>query len=195
MLLVQLKNAGIIKKMNIAIIPARGSKELRKILKHSWKTILLVDRISIKIKIFDKVIVSTDNDEIGLISRQYGALTPFERPSSISDDFTTTSSVIRHAINDIDPSNNKINSVCCIYATAPFITAEDIKRGFSEFKSGNWDYVFSATEFASNIFRAFEILDNGGLRMFSPENFLKRTQDLPTFLMSLVLLGFSRNME
>ena len=169
--------------MNIAIIPARGGS--KRIKGKNIKTFCGKPMIAwsiesaLKSKIFDKVIVSTDNDEIGLISRQYGALTPFERPSSISDDFTTTSSVIRHAINDIDPSNNKINSVCCIYATAPFITAEDIKRGFSEFKSGNWDYVFSATEFASNIFRAFEILDNGGLRMFSPENFLKRTQDLP----------------
>ena len=46
-------------------------------------------------------------------------------------------------------------------------------------ESGNWDYAFSATDFAAPIFRAFKQVTEGGIEMFFPEHFGTRSQDLP----------------
>ena len=76
--------------MNVAIIPARkGSKRLpRKNIKHFCGKPIIAYSIeaALKSKIFDMVLVSTDSEEIASIARQYGADTPFIRPSKISDD-------------------------------------------------------------------------------------------------------------
>ena len=169
--------------MKIAIIPARaGSKRIKKKnikFFHGKPMIAWSIQAAIDSKVFDKVIVSTDHKDIAKIAREYGAETPFLRPEEISDDFTVTSTVIKHAINNINLKKEDIESVCCIYATSPFITPEDIKNGLIKLERGNWDYVFSATEYPSSIFRAFKILENNSIEMFDPNNFLKRSQDLP----------------
>jgi pseudaminic acid cytidylyltransferase len=72
--------------------------------------------------------------------------------------------------------------VCCIYATAPFVEPDDLRRGLSALESGAWRYAFSATEFPAPIFRAFRPLSGGGVQMFFPEHMATRSQDLPAAL-------------
>jgi N-acylneuraminate cytidylyltransferase len=72
--------------------------------------------------------------------------------------------------------------VCCIYATAPFVQVDDLKRGWDALKSGDWDYAFTVTDFAAPIFRAFKETEAGGIEMFYPEHFATRSQDLPVAL-------------
>ena len=111
--------------MNIAIIPARGgSKRLpRKNIKEfngkpliAWSII-----VALNSKIFDKVIVSTDDEEIAEISKRYGAEVPFIRPKSLSGDFAPTRDVVLHLIDWFNQKQILVKSICCIYATAPFI--------------------------------------------------------------------------
>ncbi len=136
-------------------------------------------KIALESKIFDKVIVSTDDDEIADISRKYGAETPFVRPRDISDDHTVTTAVMKHAIESIDHEINDISAVCCIYATSPFLIKNDLKKGLDIFNTQKWDYVFSASEFQSSIFRAFEVRKNSQIDMFDSNNYHKRSQDFP----------------
>jgi N-acylneuraminate cytidylyltransferase len=75
-----------------------------------------------------------------------------------------------------------VSAVCCIYATAPFVQVDDLKRGLLALESGDWAYAFSVTEFATPIFRAFHQLPEGGIQMFFPEHFSTRSQDLPSAL-------------
>jgi N-acylneuraminate cytidylyltransferase len=130
-----------------------------------------------KSEIFDHVYVSTEDKEIIEISMKYGAEIIY-RPENLSEDYTPTIPVIRHAIKWMSDNDLNTKAVCCIYATAPFIKKEDLIRGYETFKEDKWNFVFSATKFSYPIQRAFMKLETGGVKMFKPKHFQSRSQDL-----------------
>ena len=170
--------------MNVAIIPARGgSKRIprKNILHFCGKPIIAYSiEVAISSGLFDKVIVSTDDEEIANVAKEYGAEVPFVRSADLSDDFTGTHEVIGHAVEFLIDSGINIEYACCIYATAPLILQEDLIKAFELLKEGKWESVFAATEFSYPIFRSFQFNKNGGLEMFYPEHYPTRSQDLPT---------------
>jgi pseudaminic acid cytidylyltransferase len=133
-------------------------------------------------QLFDRVIVSTDDDEIASIASASGAEVPFRRPASLSDDRTGTTEVIAHSTRWALDQGWSVDAVCCIYATAPFVDAGDLARGWQMLAAAGWQYVFAATEFPAPIFRSFKQHDDGGIEMFFPEHFHARSQDLPLAL-------------
>jgi pseudaminic acid cytidylyltransferase len=169
--------------MMLAVIPARGgSKRIpRKNVREFFGKPMIAWSIAAAraSDVFDHIIVSTDDAEIADVARRHGADVPFVRPDSLSDDHADTISVIAHAVEWAVQQGWNLRAVCCIYATAPFIHPSDIRKGFDALESGSWRYCFSATEFAAPIFRSFKKSDAGGIEMFFPENFSKRSQDLP----------------
>lgn len=132
--------------------------------------------------LFDRIIVSTDDIEIAEVARNCGAEVPFMRPENLADDFSGTIPVIAHATQWALNQGMTLDAVCCIYATAPFIRVDDLKRGWEALTSGDYDYAFTVTEFAAPIFRSFRQTSEGGLEMFFPEHFDTRSQDLPVAL-------------
>lgn len=170
--------------MNVAIIPARGgSKRLprKNILPFCGKPMIAhsIEK-AFASKLFNRVIVSTDDKEIAKISKEYGAEVPFMRSAELSNEFVGTHEVIGDAVNFLVNSGVDVKYVCCIYATAPLILLEDLKKGFQLLVRENWETVFAATEFSYPIFRSFQYNKNGGLEMFFPEHYPTRSQDLPT---------------
>lgn len=127
---------------------------------------------------FDKVIVSTDDAEIAEVARTNGAAVPFMRPAELSDDHTGTIPVIAHAIEWMNLHVAPVKLVCCIYATAPFITPGDIQRGQRILAETGCDYAFSVTSYAFPIQRAIRITLENRVEMFNPEHFNTRSQDL-----------------
>ena len=119
--------------MKIAIIPARGgSKRIpRKNIKvfHGKPMIAYSIEAAQKSGCFDRIIVSTDDQEIADTALKYGAEVPFLRPADIADDYATTMDVMEHAIQYLAKENISPEFVCCIYATAPYILADDLSRG------------------------------------------------------------------
>jgi len=172
--------------MNIAIIPARGgSKRIpRKNIKlFCGKPMIAWSIDAAKASgLFYKVIVSTDDSEIAEVARQWGAETPFMRPEELANDHAGTTPVIAHATQWALDQGFNVAAACCIYATAPFIQAEDIRRGWEDLNTGNCDFAFAVTDFAAPIFRSFEQMAEGGIRMFFPAHFATRSQDLPRAL-------------
>ena len=168
--------------MKVCIIPARGGS--KRIPKKNIKDFCGKPMISwtinaaINSQCFDKIIVSTDSEEIASISKKYGAEVPFLRPKKISDDHTGTIPVISHAINFINNNIGAVNYACCIYATAPFVEPSFITKGLEKIQQLNANYCFSATSFPFPIQRAIKIKSNGRSEMFYPENFNIRSQDL-----------------
>ncbi len=168
--------------MNICIIPARGgSKRIpRKNVKLFCGRPMLAWSIetALKSECFGQVIVSTDSEEIATVARHYGATVPFMRPVELSDDYTGTIPVIRHAIEWFQDEGIVFDQVCCLYATAPFVRVEDLRNGMEQLVTSAADYVFSVTGFDFPIQRAVRITGKGRVEMFYPEYFNSRSQDL-----------------
>jgi len=169
--------------MKIAVIPARGGS--KRIPRKNIKDFCGKPMIAWSIEaakssgLFERVIVSTDDAEIAEVARQWGAEVPFMRPAELSNDFAATTEVIAHATQWALDQGFDVAAVCCIYATAPFVQTDDLKRGWDALNSGNWDYAFTVTDFAAPIFRSFKQTAEGGIEMFFPEHFATRSQDLP----------------
>lgn len=169
--------------MKIAIIPARGgSKRIpRKNIKSFYGKPMIAWSIEAaqKTQLFDRILVSTDDMEIAEVAKAWGAEVPFMRPKKLSDDHTGTTAVIAHAINWLHERGQMTSAACCIYATAPFVQAEDIKSALRKLEREGWQYVFPATTFDFPIFRAIEMQADGAIKMFFPEHFTTRSQDFP----------------
>jgi N-acylneuraminate cytidylyltransferase len=172
--------------MNIAIIPARGgSKRIpRKNIKEFCGKPMIAWSIEAakKANLFDRIIVSTDDEEIADVANRWGAEVPFMRPEELSNDFAGTTEVITHATKWAQDQGWPLEAVCCIYATAPFVRQNDLQRGLNALRSGPWAYAFTAAEFAAPVFRSFKQVESGGIEMFFPEHFSTRSQDLPEAL-------------
>lgn len=169
--------------MNIAIIPARGGSRRipGKNIKHfAGKPIIAYSIEAAKVSgIFDRIIVSTDSDEIAKVAIAHGAEIPFIRPKELSDDHTPTAPVIAHAIHWFRDRGYSPELACCIYATAPFVKPEFIKEGYDTIVKHNVTSVFSVTTYSFPILRSLRITNKGTLAMFWPEHELTRSQDLP----------------
>lgn len=168
--------------MKLAVIPARGGS--KRILRKNIKPFCGKPMIAWSIEAarrsgcFDRIVVSTDDDEIAAIARDLGAEIPFMRPAELSDDHAGTIPVVAHAIRHIQEHDDLPLVVCCIYATAPFVRVRDLQRGGELLGQADCDYVFSVTTYAFPIQRALRIKENGRVEMFHPEHFDTRSQDL-----------------
>jgi len=167
--------------MNICIIPARsGSKRIKnKNIKSFYGKPIIAWSIELAIasKIFDKIIVSTDDKKIANIAKRYGAEVPFLRPKKLSNDHTETVPVIAHAIEWISKNFIKPTYVCCVYATAPFLEKDDLKKGLKILIKSDSQYTFSATNYSYPIQRSFKI-NKKRIEMFYPKHYNSRSQDL-----------------
>jgi len=172
----------MVKKNAIAIIPARGgSKRIpRKNIKefHGKPLISYSIKAALDSNLFDKVIVSTDDEEIAAIAKHYGAEIPFIRPKELADDFTGTFAVVDHALDYLESIGEVYDYVCTIYATAPLLQSKYLVKGYEKLKNSNAIYAFSCTSMPFPIQRTFKITDEGRSEMFWPENFMTRSQDL-----------------
>lgn len=172
--------------MKIAVIPARGGS--KRIPRKNIKPFCGKPMIAWSIEaakssgLFEHIIVSTDDVEIAEVAKQWGAEVPFMRTEELSNDHVGTTPVIAHATQWALDQGFDVAAVCCIYATAPFVQINDLKRGWDAMNSGDWNYAFTVTDFAAPIFRSFKQTAEGGVEMFFPEYFVTRSQDLPTAL-------------
>ncbi|WP_122665815.1 pseudaminic acid cytidylyltransferase [Pseudomonas viridiflava] len=168
--------------MKLAVIPARGgSKRIaRKNIKMFCGKPMIAWSIEAALQsgCFDRVVVSTDDAEIAEVARKYGATTPFVRPAALSDDYTGTIPVIAHAVQWHLDVGMTVTHVCCVYATAPFVRAEDLLAGLSVLDQVGSDYAFSVTSYPFPIQRAIRLNEASRVSMFNPEHFNTRSQDL-----------------
>lgn len=168
--------------MRLAVIPARGGskriprKNVRPFFGRpmiAWS--ILAAQAS---KCFDRIIVSTDDEEISQIAISEGCDVPFIRPPELSDDHAGTVPVIAHAVEWALENGIQANHICCIYATAPFVDPVDIRRGAEVLDREVCDYVFPVASYEATIQRAIRINGEGKAEMFYPEHYTTRSQDL-----------------
>lgn len=166
---------------NIAVIPARGgSKRIpRKNIKEFYGKPLIAYSIeaAIESQCFDRVILSTDDDEIAEIGLKIGAEVPFIRDKKLADDYEGTVAVIQDVLHRL--ADDSIDYACLIYATAPLMEPEYIRLGLDMLKdSNNAQYAFSVTSYPFPIQRAITLSEKGQVNMIDPQMLNVRSQDL-----------------
>ena len=169
--------------MKICLIPARGGS--KRIPRKNIRSFCGKPMIAWSIAAahasgcFDQVLVSTDDEEIADVARVHGALVPFLRPAHLADDHADTKDVMAHVVGWIENQDMQCDALCCLYATAPFVQAEDLQRSLQLLNDSRPEtVVFAATSFPFPIQRAIHLDADGYSAMFQPECFASRSQDL-----------------
>lgn len=169
--------------MKIAIIPARGgSKRIpRKNIRNFAGEPMIFYAIDAakQARLFDHIVVSTDDDEITDIARGLGAEVPFRRPAELADDHMPTVPVIAHAVDACRNLGWDVGAVCCIYPAVPLIDPADIGSAYDLLEAGDGEgYVFPVTPFPSPVQRALRLNAQGTISSFFAGHITTRTQDL-----------------
>lgn len=166
--------------MTVCVIPARGgSKRIpRKNIRDFCGKPMLCWSIEAALSsgVFDRIIISTDDDEIADVATAAGAEAPFRRPAELADDHATTIAVIVHALDWLEARGDTPKALCCLYATAPFAQAQDIRDGLTRLSDADW--VIPVTTYAHPIQRALRQNHAGELAMLDPTLYATRSQDL-----------------
>lgn len=171
--------------MKVAVITARGgSKRIpRKNIRPFWGKPIMAYGIeaAINSKLFDEVMVSTDDEEIEMIGREYGAAIPFLRSKAASNDQATTADALLDVVESYAKIGRAIDVICCIYPTAPFIVADTIRSSYKVFIEGGFDSVFPIVRFDFPVWRSLSF-DGRLVKPIWPEQYQKRSQDIePAF--------------
>jgi N-acylneuraminate cytidylyltransferase len=166
----------------VCIIPARGgSKRIprKNIRMFAGKPIIAYSILAaLETGLFDRVIVSTDDEEIAEVAKCHGAEIPFLRPKSLADDFTGTNAVVKHAIQWFIDQGIPVEYACCIYATAPFVVSRYLKEAYAKLSASEKSFAFSVTSFPFPVQRALRITKDGSVEALYPEYIFHRSQDL-----------------
>lgn len=166
----------------IAVIPARGGSKripLKNIREFNGKPLISYSvSAALESGLFDSVVVSTDDERIAAVAKKCGAQVPFLRDKKLADDFTGTFAVVKDAYLKLKDSFTSIDTVCCIYATAPLLKAEHLCKAYELMCSSKAKSVVSICEFPFPIQRAFVRDKNGALSYREPEFAPMRSQDL-----------------
>ncbi|MDP2831869.1 MAG: pseudaminic acid cytidylyltransferase [Pseudomonadota bacterium] len=168
--------------MKLCVIPARGgSKRIprKNIRLFAGRPIIAWSiQAALETGLFDRVMVSTDDQEIAEVARAHGAEIPFLRPRELADDHTGTNAVTQQAIRWHNEQGMPVEIACCLYATAPFVQAGDLRAGHDRLLDSGKSFVFSVTSFPFPIQRALRLNERGEVEAMYPEYRATRSQDL-----------------
>ncbi len=165
----------------LALITARGgSKRIpRKNIKEFCGKPILAYSIEAALQsgVFDEVMVSTEDEEIAEVAKACGALVPFFRSNKNADDFSTTRDVVLEVIGEYEKQGKTFEEICCIYPTAPFLTAENLREAMEKLESTGADSVLPVVRYDFPPQRAVAVRE-GFVAFLHPEHMLTRSQDL-----------------
>lgn len=165
----------------IAIITARGGSKripMKNIKEFCGKPILAYSiEAALQSGMFDRVMVSTDDREIARIAEQYGAEVPFYRSEQTANDYATTNDVLLEVLEEFEKRGESYDLACCIYPTAPFVTAEKLKGAVDRLLKSDADTLIPVVAFSYPPQRAM-IVKEGRLVFEYPQYLDSRSQDL-----------------
>jgi CMP-N-acetylneuraminic acid synthetase len=131
----------------------------------------------------DKIIVSTDTEEIAAVARNSGAEVPFLRPENLADDKTPTIDVLIHLIEALNLTKADFDAVCLLQPTVPFRTNTLLQNCIDKYIQNNLDSLVTVKQVPShfNPHWTFETTKDQLLKISTGEDkLITRRQDLPT---------------
>ena len=174
-------------KSVLAIIPARGgSKGLpgKNIKELCGKPLVAWSIEQAKAcSSINRVVMSTDDDQIAEVAKKYGAEVPFMRPAELASDTASTIDVIFHALDWLEKYEDYQPAyILLLQPTSPLRTAEDIEGAIQTFKDKSARAVVSVCETDHHPWWSNRLPDDGNMKNFlRPDVLNKRRQDLPVF--------------
>lgn len=168
---------------NLAIIPARGgSKRIprKNIRPFLGKPIISYSiQVALESHLFDEVMVSTDEEEIARIAKEYGAQVPFMRSNETANDYAILADVLNEVLGKYADLGRKFDNVCCILATAPLTGTKHLIDGYNKLiSSTELMSVYPVVAFSYPIQRCLQMDTEGVVSMHWPEYMTTRSQDL-----------------
>lgn len=148
-------------------------------------------KLALDAGVFERIVVSTDSEEIAALAKSTGAEVPFLRSSKLSDDFTTTSQVIQDVLEKVSGLNT-FEFTCCIYPVTPLLKTKHLRAALSKLESSDAEYVLAGIVDRTSIYRHFQIGTQGKIDFIFPEFLETRTQDLPKTLADAGQFYFGR---
>ena len=168
---------------NLCIIPARGGS--KRIPRKNVKPFLGKPMLAYSIEaakntgLFDEIMVSTDDDEIADVAKQYGAKVPFMRSAETASDYATTNDVLREVLHKYCELGQEFDNFCCFYATAPLVQSKDVVVAFERLLNSSFTLVYPVVQFSYPIWRCLDLKEDGTMTRHWPEFENSRSQDLP----------------
>lgn len=171
-------------KKRVAIITARGgSKRIprKNVKEFLGKPILLYSiEAALTSGIFDEVMVSTEDKEIAELALAAGAKVPFFRSEDTANDYATTTDVVLEVLDAYKQTGVEFEYACCIYPTAPFVTAGCLREVMTTLEEKQADSLIPVVRFGFPPQRGV-IIKEGKLEFKWPEHMFTRSQDLEPF--------------
>jgi pseudaminic acid cytidylyltransferase len=135
----------------LCVIPARGgSKRLeRKNVRELDGKPLLAYSIEAarNSDVFDKTIVSTEDDEIASVAKNHGATVPFTRPEELATDTAQVVDVLDHVLKQYEARDEEITELGVLFPTAPLRTAKDVRNAYEKFTAHDASFLMSVTDY------------------------------------------------
>lgn len=169
---------------NICIIPARGgSKRLPRkniLLLNGKPMIAYTIEAAINCGLFNKVCVSTEDEEIKEIALKYSAEVPYTRPQSLATDGSTVLDVCLDMLSHFEKEGVHFDSLCCLYATAALRTSDDIVNSYNVLKKG-FTSVMAVSDFSFSPHQAMVLTEDNRAKLYWEDLGLKKSQEVPDF--------------
>lgn len=168
---------------SLAIIPARGgSKRLKKknIIDFDGRPIISYTiEAAVKSNCFDRIVISTDDDEIFKISSEYHDDVVI-RPSELATDESRIVDVCDEFLRSEIIKGKHYNILTVLYPTAPMRTSKDIKKVFEKISKNQFTSSIAVTTFSLPVHQAL-ILDKDKCKMVFPDKFFLRNNEVPKY--------------
>lgn len=126
---------------------------------------------------FEQVMVSTDDERIAAIARKEGAEVPFLRSGHTAGDYATTNDVLLEVLREYEKRGEAFQTACCLYPTAPFVTAERLREAVKMLLESDADTLIPVVSFSYPPKRAM-LIREGRLVFEYPQYLDSRSQDL-----------------
>lgn len=165
----------------VVLIPARGGS--RRITRKNVRPFLGVPAIQRVIQtiteagIAQRIVVSTDDEEVARLSGEAGADVPGPRPAGLADDYTTTLEVVRHAIESWLESYSESNPLWVVYPTALLLVPSVLRAADERYRDSVPNFLYSVLRYPHPVERRLAMSEDGRVHPVQPEYTATRTQD------------------
>jgi len=172
------------KRRVLAIMPARGgSKRIprKNVVDFEGMPMLSYPlHAALRSSLFDRIHVSTDDDEVATIAAALGADTEPRRPASLADDHTPILPVVRWVLQQMHAQGEQYDDVFVLFPCSPFLQAEDLRKGYQAYmQHGGRRNLITVSRLPVPVEWTFRRKEDGTLQPLEPGGAFMRSQDLP----------------